>query len=281
MDDPAETKGQVIQFTGPARGILAANLPGNKYILTTSFMQTEKSEIYQVMAMIAKGSDNGYNAQNYLFRIYSNGTDLKLCYADTVAGTTSWGNKEGVLVSNYAANAWYDLKVMVDYDTRTLAVYVNDNPVLTDTALYFGGNDTSNRGEVRAVYPYANAAGTVMYLSDIALYEDNSANLIAAFNTLSEGFDAVTGTETEITLPATASGYDVAWYSEDYQIAGGKAYPYFASDKEAGISDKSCVVRIIVVPFFEFISFTNFRNAYFEPISSPIVGSSRKSTSGE
>lgn len=225
--DPKGEKADVVSIApnGGTYGRLIKNissLTGSQFVLEASFMQEEKSPVTQVVCLFAGGN----NDQHEAVKVYTDGTNLLLRYSDTPAGYTT-GGKTGILVENYQANVWYDLRAVIDFETRTFMMVVNGAPVLTDRVLYLAGAESRTGGAGRvSVYAAASTAG--LYLAGAGLYRDDSAALLSAFAQVKGSLAIGTGTEDARTLVKTAGGYDVSWSSEDFTIAQTETHGYSA-----------------------------------------------------
>ena len=216
-----------------ARLLKNGTISGNQFMLKSSFMQTTKAAAEQALFLFAGGN----NEQHEVLAIYTDGTDIYLRYSDNAIGyATSVTAKTAKLVENYAAHTWYDFEAKIDFATRTIMLYINGAPVLTDRTLYITGSSAASGGSYRACV--WNKV-TDMYIADMGMYQDTSSGILSVFSNLGKQFTDVTGNEEYHSLPATIDGYAITWASDDFEVAntvnhGLAAYPTYLASASTG-----------------------------------------------
>ena len=211
----------------------------DKYVAKSSFYQTEKGPVYQVLALFS----NGANENNTIAEIYSDGTNLILRYSDNSSGyATCAAAKSAVLVENYDAETWYDFEITYDFTDRTFMISVNGELQLTDRILYFMGSSAKPEGNLMRAGVYALPTGNQqLYVSEFSLVADESASIVDAYKTIGEAIPVGTGAEYMRELPQTVGNYEVSYESEDFEVVQDKvlgkllAYPVFGSEDYEGI----------------------------------------------
>ena len=191
------------------------NLEYSKYVFKTSFLQEEKTAVHQAATVFA----GNFNETNTVFEIYSDGTNLNLRYADTAVGYTAGASmKVATLVENYDVNTWYDIEVQFDMTDRTFNVLLDGTPVLMDRALYFAGAGSTADTSIIRAGGYA-LAGQSYYMSEFALYADESASIVDVYKTVGEAIPVGTGREIWRELPETVGNYTLSYESDDFEIS--------------------------------------------------------------
>ncbi len=211
----------------------------DKYVAKSSFYQTEKGAVHQVLALFS----NGASEQNTIAEIYSDGTDLRVRYSDMASGYPKLATaKSEVLVENYDVETWYDFEITYDFTDRTFIVAVNGELQLTDRILYFAGNEAKAEGNLMRAGVYANHPGNQqLYVSEFSLTADESASIVETYKTIGEAIPVGTGTEYMLELPSVIGDYEVSYESEDFEVVQDKvlgkliAYPVFAEEDYEGV----------------------------------------------
>ena len=193
---------------------LASHSYHDKYVMKTSFRQDVKGSVHQIVSLFS----NGANGENTIAEIYSDGTNLRVRYCDEKAGCLGPDYaKNAVIVENYSVDTWYDFEIAFDYTDRTFTVSVNGEPKLTDRILFFVGKSAAQTGLMRAgVYALPTQQ---LYVSEFALYADESDAIIDAYKAISAEIPYGTGKEYMRELPKTIGSYSVTYESADFKIA--------------------------------------------------------------
>ena len=166
-------------------------------VASFSFMQLAKAPVYAISEI----KSSNYSEKDTVFILSSDGEDILL--------------GSNVVVDNYEAGKWYDIKFELNATSRTMQVYVDGERVLADRTLSYMGEIAAalDRWETNI-----KTQGSDIYIDNIKIegnvntdYENVAEEISAVF----ENADCVVN---DINLPASYNGYTFEWASDNEAV---------------------------------------------------------------
>ena len=131
-------------------------------------------------------------------------------YNDYAYAQTSEGNE--TFLRPWVADTWYTVRVELDNSTKRFDLYLDGELKLENRPFRIAGADSISSFLIART---ANRNGKVYY-DDFKVYADPYYLLDSAVNSIvTENLESITGA---LSLPQTAGGYPVTWFSSDESI---------------------------------------------------------------
>ena len=178
--------------------------------LDFAFKATQVADMRQLMKIYAGGA----SPANTVFVINSlyGSKDIAI-----ECKNASGVDQRVVIIEDYDADKWYNIKVTMNFKTSELEVYVNGEKLIFDEALYFAGTGVLIWNYSR-IESYGPSAGTV-YLAGLKVHDDRARIVGNLFEAAKAGVPADV-TSAAQGLPETADGVAIAWSSADFMVDG-------------------------------------------------------------
>lgn len=166
-------------------------------VVNFSFMQNAKASVYAISEI----KSASYSEKDTIFILSSDGNDILL--------------GSNVVVSDYEAGKWYDIKFELNATSRTMQVYIDGERVLSDTTLSYMGDIAAalDRWETQI-----SAVGSDIYIDNIKIEGNVNTDYENVADEIATVFGNTDCVVNDIELPASYNGYTFVWESGNESV---------------------------------------------------------------